>query len=131
MSFPEATLPLAPIRILSRSPVPTKALWMIINPSVSGSPTLSSRTPVAPQRIPPSAPSTMMKSERHLRPFGQHRLAGRQHIDPGTDTQLEAHRFSAGQFAQPRDEHDQFARGVKRRMRRRADTLFADRHLLR
>ena len=60
--------------------------------------------------------------------FGQHRLAGRQHIDPGTDTQLEAHRFTAGQFAQSRHEQHQFARGAKSRVRGRTDALHTNRH---
>ena len=38
MSMPVATLPLAPIRIRSRRPVPTSALCTIISPSVSGVP---------------------------------------------------------------------------------------------
>ena len=61
MSFPEATLALAPIRILSRRPVPTNALWTVINPSVSGRPMLSSYSSGA-AAVPPSAPSMMMKS---------------------------------------------------------------------
>lgn len=39
MSTPLATLPEAPIRMCSRNPVPTRQLWTIIKPSVSGMPT--------------------------------------------------------------------------------------------
>ena len=39
MSKAEVILPLAPMRIRSRSPTPTKALWAKDNPSRSGMPT--------------------------------------------------------------------------------------------
>ncbi len=56
-----AILPLAPIRIRSRRPAPTKALWTVIRPSVSGVPMWSANSSGAAP-VPPSAPSTMMKS---------------------------------------------------------------------
>ena len=62
------------------------------------------------------------------RPFGEHRLADCQHVNPGTDTQLETHWFAAGQFAQPRHEPNQFARVAELGVRCRADTFLADRH---
>ena len=61
MSEPVATLPLTPIRIRSRRPQPTSALWSIISPSVSGVPTWSSYSAGAAP-VPPSDPSTTMKS---------------------------------------------------------------------
>lgn len=61
MSAPVATLPLAPILIRSRSPVPTSALWTVMRPSVSGVPMWSANSSGAAP-VPPSAPSTMMKS---------------------------------------------------------------------
>ena len=39
MSEPETTLPAAPMRIMCRSPVPTRALCTSMSPSVSGVPT--------------------------------------------------------------------------------------------
>ena len=61
MSEPAATLPAAPIRTRSRSPVPTSALCTISRPSVSGVPTWSSYSSGAAP-VPPSEPSTMTKS---------------------------------------------------------------------
>ena len=61
MSTPVATLPLAPILIRSRSPVPTNALCSVISPSVSGMPTWSSYS-IGAAPVPPSEPSTTMKS---------------------------------------------------------------------
>ena len=66
MSMPLATLPLAPILTWSRSPDPTSALCTNIRPSVSGMPTLSSNS-TGPAPVPPSDPSTMMKSGQELR----------------------------------------------------------------
>ena len=61
MSTPVATFPLAPILTRSRRPVPTSALCTVISPSVSGVPMWSSYSRGAAP-VPPSAPSTTMKS---------------------------------------------------------------------
>lgn len=61
MSTPLVTLPLAPTLTRSRRPTPTSALCTVISPSVSGIPTWSSYSSGAAP-VPPSAPSTMMKS---------------------------------------------------------------------
>ena len=125
MSLPEATLPLAPIRIRSRRPVADQGV-------VDGHQPVGERKAdvvfVLQRRRGGPALGAVDDDEVGRHPFGQHRLADRQHLDPGADAQLEADRFAVGQFTHPRHEHDQFARGVKRRMRRRADTLLADRH---
>ena len=63
ISVPVAILPEAPTLIFLRSPAPTSALCTIISPWVSGSPTLSSNSSGAAP-VPPSDPSTMMKSGR-------------------------------------------------------------------
>ena len=96
MSMPVATLPLAPILIRSRRPVPTSALCTIIRPSVSGVPTWSSNSSGAAP-VPPSAPSTTMKSG--VMPLLEHRLADRQELAAVADAQLEAGRLAAGQLA--------------------------------
>ena len=61
MSEPVATLPLAPSLIRPRRPAPTSALCTVIRPSVSGVPTWSAYS-IGAAPVPPSAPSTMMKS---------------------------------------------------------------------
>ena len=61
MSMPVATLPLAPILTWWRSPTPTRALCTNISASVRGMPTWSSNS-TGPAPVPPSEPSTMMKS---------------------------------------------------------------------
>ncbi len=61
MSLPVATLPLAPTLTRSRNPVPTSALCTVIRPSASGVPTWSANSSGAAP-VPPSAPSTTMKS---------------------------------------------------------------------
>ena len=61
MSEPVATLPAAPIFTMWRRPVPTSALWTSMRPSVSGVPMWSEYSSGAAP-VPPSEPSTMMKS---------------------------------------------------------------------
>ena len=61
MSEPETTLPAAPILIMWRRPAPTRALCTSIRPSVRGVPTWSEYSSGAAP-VPPSEPSTMMKS---------------------------------------------------------------------
>ena len=61
MSEPVATLPAAPSLIMWRRPVPTSALCTSMRPSVSGVPTRSEYSSGAAP-VPPSEPSTMMKS---------------------------------------------------------------------
>lgn len=61
MGAPVAILPLAPILIRSRRPVPTRALCTVSSSSVSGVPTWSANSSGAAP-VPPSAPSTTMKS---------------------------------------------------------------------
>ena len=61
MSNPLVILPDAPILMCSRRPVPTRQFCTIIRPCVSGIPTWSTNSCGAAP-VPPSAPSTMMKS---------------------------------------------------------------------
>ena len=61
MSKPVTILPVAPIFTRSRRPAPTSALCTRTRPSVNGMPTRSEYSSGAAP-VPPSAPSTTMKS---------------------------------------------------------------------
>jgi hypothetical protein len=118
MSEPVATLPLAPIRTRSRRPRTTNALLSIISPSVSGVTTWSSYSTGAPP-VPPSDPSTMMKSGPV--PSSTIAFADGQQLMPGADAELEARGLATGQLPHLGDEADQLARRGENLAAGRAD----------
>ena len=119
MSNAVMTLPLAPMLDLARAGSGRPGCCArAAAPSRSGAPTWSVNSSGAAP-VPPSPPSTTMKSGRM--PVFEHRLGDAEPLPGMADRKLESDRLAARQLAQPGDELEQARAAWRRRCARAGD----------